>query len=67
MASIKIQDVADKLDYELRRAFAAAVEEVIPAAKFDEYELFRAFRRAVGRKCKSWETVPDHLVEKYVQ
>jgi hypothetical protein len=24
--------------------------------------LFRAFRRAVGRKCNTWEQVPDHYV-----
>ena len=34
----------------------------MPYAEFDERELFRAFRRAVRRKCDTWARVPDQYV-----
>jgi hypothetical protein len=64
MASIKIEEVVDHLSSEMRRALEEAVGECIPNAKYDSHELFRAFKRAVYRKCSVWETVPDHYVEK---
>ncbi len=64
MARVKIEAVVDHLSSEMRKALAAAVKEVAPDAEIDEYVLFRAFRRAVGQKCSTWETVPDHLLEK---
>jgi len=35
----------------------------MPDADFDEYELFRAFKRAVSRKCNTWERVPAQNVD----
>lgn len=64
MARIKIQDIVEDKRTEFRRALEAAVEEAIPGAEFDTSELYRAFRRAIGRKCSTWERVPDHYVEK---
>lgn len=63
MARVKVQSVVEHLDSDLRRALADAVTDVLPDAQFDEYDLFRAFSRAVGRKCSTWERVPDHLVK----
>lgn len=63
MAKVKIEDVVDHLSSEMRRALEAAVQEVIPDVEFDRSALFRAFRRAVGRKCSTWETVPDQYVD----
>jgi hypothetical protein len=63
MARIKIEEIIDKLDSDIRRALADAVKETIDEAKFDEYELFRAFKRAVGRKCSTWEHVPDQYIQ----
>lgn len=64
MARIRIEDVVDHLDSEMRSALEAAVKEVVPdAGNFDRYTLFRAFRRAVGRKCNTWEQVPDNYVD----
>ena len=63
MAKIKIEDIVDHLDSDIRRALEDAVREVSPNATFDSYELFRAFRRAVGRKCNTWEQVPDQYVQ----
>jgi hypothetical protein len=64
MAQIKIEEVIDYLDSDIRRALQEAVLRVIPNAEFDRNQLFREFVRAVGRKCRTWESVPDHYVEK---
>jgi hypothetical protein len=63
MARVRIEQIVDHLSSEMRRALEAAVSEVAPDAHVDAHDLFRAFRRAVGRKCSTWETVPDQLVE----
>ena len=64
MAKIRIEHIVDHLDSDMRNALEAAVKEVLPdAGSFDRYELFRAFRRAVGRKCNTWESIPDSDVE----
>jgi hypothetical protein len=62
MAQVQIEELIDHLNSEMRQALEGAVQEVIPNAGFDPCELFRAFRRAVGRKCNTWERVPDHRV-----
>lgn len=63
MARIRPEDIVDDLSSEMRRALEDAVREVLPNAEFDSYALFRAFKRAVGRKCSSWERVADRHVE----
>jgi hypothetical protein len=62
MAQVEIEEIVGHLSSEMRKALEAAVEEVIPNAQFDRHELFRAFRRAVRRKCNTWEQVPDSYV-----
>lgn len=64
MAQVKIEDVIDHLDFEMKRALEDAVQEVMPGVSFDRDELFRAFKRKVYMKCSTWETVPDHLIQK---
>ena len=63
MARVKIEEVVDHLSTEMRRALGDTVREVLPNANVDEHALFRAFVRAVRRKCNTWERVPDHYVE----
>jgi hypothetical protein len=63
MAKVKVDEVVDHLSNEMRRALEDAVNEVIPGAQFDSNELFRAFKRAVYRKCNAWEAVPDQYVQ----
>lgn len=63
MAKVRIEEVVDYLNSEMRRALEDAVREVMPNATFDSHELFRAFRRAVSRKCGTWEQVPDQYVD----
>ena len=63
MAQVKIQSVIEHLDSQMRSALEATVNEVIPDAEVDRYALYRAFVRAVGRKCNTWERVSDNYVE----
>jgi hypothetical protein len=62
MAQIQPEEIVDHLRSEMRRALEEAVKEVIPNAVFDSHDLFRAFKRAVRRKCSTWEQVPDNFV-----
>ena len=64
MARVRIEDIIDHLDYDIHRALKDVVDEVLPGVKCDERELFRAFKRAVYRRCSTWEIVPDMYVEK---
>jgi len=63
LAQVQPEEIIDHLDSEMRRALEEAVMEVIPNATFDAHELFRAFKRAVRRKCRTWEQVPDPYVK----
>lgn len=62
MKQVNIEDVIDHLSSEMRKALLDAVHEVDPKANVDAYSLLRAFKRAVRRKCNTWEQVPDHMV-----
>jgi len=64
MARVKIEEIVDHLSSEMRRALEEAVNECARDADVDAYDLFRAFKRAVRRKCSTWERVPDQYVEK---
>ena len=63
MARVRIEDVVEHLSSEMRRALEDAVKATMPKAPFDAQALYRAFRRGVGRRCNTWERVPDHYVE----
>ncbi len=64
MARIKVQEVIDHMASQFRSALEAAVNEAVDDdGSFDRYELYRAFRRAVGRKCSTWERVPDRYID----
>jgi hypothetical protein len=63
MARVRVEDIVDHLSSQMRKALEAAVREVHPNAAIDPHALFRSFRRAVGRKCNTWEQVPDRCVE----
>jgi hypothetical protein len=62
MARVKIDEIVDDLSQEFRRALSDAVAEIFPDVEFDEYELFRAFKRAIRRKCSTWESVRNSHV-----
>jgi hypothetical protein len=65
MAKIKIEDVLEHLDSEVKRALESTIREVYPSIQdVDRSVLFRAFIRGISRACNFWESVPDHLVER---
>jgi hypothetical protein len=64
MARVNIENIIDYLDRDIRRALKDAVDKVLHGVKCDERKLFRAFKRAVSRRCSAWELVPDMYVEK---
>jgi hypothetical protein len=64
MARVKIEEIIDQLDSDLRKALRDAVRQVIPKVDFDGRRLFREFVRAVRRKRSTWETVNDGFVER---
>ena len=64
MAKVKIEEVIDHLDTEIRRALEETIKTHFPNTNFDTREVFRTFKRMVGRKCNTWERVPDIYVEK---
>lgn len=63
MARVKIEDIIEDLSSEMKRALEDAVERVLPDSRFDRNHLYREFKRAVGRKCNTWERVPDSHVD----
>jgi hypothetical protein len=64
MARVKIQSIIEHLDYDMKRALEDAVSRALPDADVDRTELYREFRRAVGRRCSAWVDVSDDDVEK---
>jgi len=64
MARVKMEDIVEHLDSDMRKALKQAVENTIPDAIFNDRTLLRNFIRAVGRKCSVWEHVPDQYVDK---
>lgn len=64
MAQVNIEEIIDHLSSDIRRALEDAVKKSIPGANIDSHQLFRDFRRAVGRKCNTWVDVPDNQVKK---
>lgn len=63
MARVKMEEIVDHLSSEMRRALAQTIRQEFPEVDFDERALFRKFRRNVGRRCSTWENVPDHYVD----
>lgn len=63
MARVKIEEIIDHLGTDIRKALGDAIQRTAPDAAVDRDQLFREFKRAVGRKCSAWEQVPDHCVE----
>lgn len=63
MAKVKIEDVVDHLSHEMKKALEDAVNQTVPNAHFDRNALFKAFKKAVYRRCSVWENVPDMYVQ----
>ena len=64
MAKVNIEEVIDHLDNEIRRALAETIKQHFPNINFNERDVFRTFKRMVGRRCSTWENIPDQFIEK---
>ena len=64
MAKIKIEEIIEHLDSELKRALEDTLKECFPNQDFDARVVFKTFIKQVSRKCGSWENVPDRFVKK---
>jgi len=64
MAQVDIEEVLDHLSDELRGALRDSIQEVMPGSTVNEFDVFRAFLRAVNRRCATWESVPDYIVRR---
>jgi hypothetical protein len=53
MARVKIEEIVDSLSSEITKALEDAVRQVLPEADVNRGDLFRAFKRAVARKCST--------------
>lgn len=63
MARIKLDEIVYDLNVEFRGALSDAVKEISPNLRFDEYALYKAFERAIRRRCRTWERVKDSNID----
>jgi len=63
VAKIKPEEIVEDLNIEFRGALVDAVKAISPSPHFDEYALFRAFKLAIRRRCRTWERVRDSHVD----
>ena len=63
MARVKIGEIIDYLEDDMNRALEDAHKRCFPGVPVDRNRLFREFVKEVGRKCSTWEQVPDRCVD----
>ncbi|PMD83726.1 hypothetical protein BWI97_27075 [Siphonobacter sp. BAB-5405] len=63
MAEIKIEEVIDYLDYDMKYALEQTMKKHFPNATFSKEEVFKTFKAEVYRKCNTWEKIPDKLIK----
>ncbi len=63
MAKIKAGEIIEHLAQPMRKALEDALTKVLPGTQYDPQELFKEFRRAVGRRCRPYEIVPESYVD----
>ena len=63
MARVKLEGIIDHLSHQVKGALGTALEQIAPNSGIDTSVLFRAFMKAVSRKCSTWEQVPSQFVE----
>jgi hypothetical protein len=63
MARVKIADILDQLNMQMRGALDEAVARTLPGVEVDRRKLYLEFRRALVARCKTWENVPNAAVD----
>lgn len=64
MAKVKIEEIINHLDFEIRNALEDALKKHFPKEKFNIDEVFDSFTQEVYLQCSTWESVPDRYVKK---
>lgn len=59
---VKVEEILDHVDREGRLALQQALSRYSSVSEIDIRTLYREFVRAMGRRCSTWERVPDHYV-----
>lgn len=62
MAKVKMEEIIEKLNFQLQAAIKDALKEV-HHAEISDKDLFRAFQKAARLRCSTWENVPDSSVD----
>ena len=63
MAKVRIVDIVEHLDHEMKRALADAVQKQYPEVTVDRTALFKEFLKALRRQLSDWQTVPRNYVD----
>lgn len=63
MAKVKIEEIIEHLDHDIRRALDTTLKRHFPDQVINTRAVFKTFTKEVYRKCSIWETVPDRYVE----
>ena len=63
MAKVRIVDIVEHLDHEMKRALASAVQKQHPEITVDRTALFKEFLKALRREFTDWQTVPHNYVD----
>jgi hypothetical protein len=64
MTRVKVEGIIEHLSKDIRGALEEAVLSAYPFQTVNRDDIYREFRRALARRCRIWEEVPDSFVEK---
>ena len=64
MTRIKVEGIIEELSTHIRGALEEAVLSTYPFQTVNKDDIYREFRRALARRCRTWEEVPDALIER---
>lgn len=64
MAQIRIEEIMDHLDSEMKSALRATLAQHYPNQNVDANTVYRTFKRKVASKFGSWVRVPDNFISK---
>ena len=63
MAKVKIEELIDHLDRDIRKAFEATLREHFADQQYTAREVFKTFQKQIGKKCNAWEEVPNKFIK----
>jgi len=63
MPEVDVEEIVDHLSSEFKGALEETLRKFAPHATVDRNQLYKEFKRAIGRKCRRWESVPDRCVD----